>query len=228
MNQTKPKPEPKPKIKAGILAFLLASVLCIPQPLSSYGETVTEEVEFPYEDSKTDQNSILTGNVKVELISVALPAGGFDFEIDTEKEFSLDNPGNQIRDAALPITNYSMVTVQVEISEVDDMKDTDVIFQPPFTDQIKQSFQLVDQISRVGPNGTGTAILVLGVSGATYATPQAFEQNAMIPGRKTSIFITEIPAQGTRYLSLYGKAAPDFFGEYSFTVRPTIKISAAR
>ena len=101
MNQTKPKTEPKPKIKAGILAFLLASVLCIPQPLSSYGETVTEEVEFPYEDSKTDQNSILTGNVKVELISVALPAGGFDFEIDTEKEFSLANPGNQIRDCLL-------------------------------------------------------------------------------------------------------------------------------
>lgn len=218
----------QPNIKAGIRTLLLAAVLCLPQALSSQAETVTEEVTFPYEESKADQNSVLTGKVKVELLSVALPAGGFDFEIDTEKEFSLDNPGNQIRDAALPITNYSMVPVQVEISEVDDMKETDVTFQPPFTEQIRQSFRLVDQISKVGPEGTGTAILVLGEAGLTYKTPREFEKNAIVPGRKTSIFITEIPAQGTRYLSLYGKAAPDFFGEYSFTVRPTIKISAAR
>jgi len=29
-------------------------------------------------------------------------------------------------------------------------------------------------------------------------------------------------------LNLYGKVTPDFYGEYQFTVRPTLKISAVQ
>ena len=40
--------------------------------------------------------------------------------------------------------------------------------------------------------------------------------------------MAEIPAEQETVIKLYGKVAPDFYGEYEFTVKPTLKISAAR
>lgn len=216
----------KKKRRTAIPALLLAVILGLWQTVPSHAEPDMEEVTFPYEESSASRESILTGTIKVELISVSLPAGGFEFEIDTGGEFSLDNPGGQFGGSGIPITNRSMVPVQVEITQVAEMTDADLKFQDRYTDEVEQSFRLVDQIAKVGP--LGTAILVMGVEGQTYQSAREFEQNAILPERETSIFITEIPSEGTKYLKLYGKVAPDFFGEYQFTVRPTIKISAAR
>ena len=101
----------------------------------------------------------------------------------------------------------------------------DVRFSEKFSDYVDQSFRLVDTISGVGP--PGTAILVLGDSSRRYSSSEEFERYAILPGR-TGIFVAEIPAEDQAVIKLYGKAAPDFYGEFEFTVRPTLKISAVR
>ena len=211
---------------SSIRAILLAFILCIVQTGPVFAEAEIGDVSFLIQESSAAQDSVLTGNINVELLSIALPAGGLEFTVDTLKEFSLDNPGSQFEDMDLPIRNYSKVPIQVEVSQVAEVTKGDLHFEDKFSDQEKQSFQLVDQISKVGP--MGTAILALGVSGQTYGSVQEFERQAFLPGRSGSIYITEIPAEGTIHLRLYGKVAPDFYGKYQFTVRPTLKISAAR
>ena len=213
-------------IISGIRAIFLAFVLCTVQTGPVLAEVEMGDVTFPIQDSSAAQDSVLTGNINVELLSIALPAGGLEFTVDTLREFSLDNPGGQFEDMDLPIMNRSKVPIQVEVSQVAEVTKGDLHFEDKFSDQEKQSFQLVDQISKVGP--MGTAILVLGVSGQIYSTAQEFERQAFLPGRTGSIYITEIPAEETVHLKLYGKVAPDFYGQYQFTVRPTLKISAAR
>lgn len=154
-----------------IPAVLLAVILSLWQTVPSHAEPDMEEVTFPYEESSASRESILTGTIRVELISVSLPAGGFEFEVDTGGEFSLDNPGGQFGGSGIPITNRSMVPVQVEITHVAEMTDADLKFQDRYTDDVEQSFRLVDRIAKVGP--LGTAILVMGVEGQTYQSAQA-------------------------------------------------------
>ena len=67
-------------------------------------------------------------------------------------------------------------------------------------------------------------ILVLGASGVSYSSEADFEQYALLPGRR-DIFVARIEANGSTDLNLYGKISPDFYGEYEFTVSPTLKIS---
>ena len=210
----------------GIRAIVLAFIFSMVQNGMVLAETEMGDVTFPIQDSSAEQNSVLTGNINVELLSIALPAGGLEFTVDTQEEFRLDNPGLQFEDMDLPIINRSKVPIQVEVSQIAEVTERDLRFEEKFSDQEKQSFQLVDQISKVGP--MGTAILVLGVSGQTYGSVQEFERQAFVPGRADSIFITKIPAEETTHLRLYGKVAPDFYGKHQFTVRPTLKISAVR
>lgn len=211
---------------SGICAILLAFILCAVQTGPAFAEAEIGDVIFPIQESSAAQDSVLTGNINVELLSIALPAGGLEFTVDTQEEFRLDNPGLQFEDMDLPIINRSKVPIQVEVIQVAEVTERDLHFENKFSDQEVQSFQLVDRISKVGP--MGTAILALGVSGQTYGNAQEFERQAFLPGRTGSIYITEIPAEGTAHLRLYGKVAPDFYGKYQFTVRPTIKISAVR
>lgn len=186
-------------------------------------ETRTEEVTFnPEESSSASADSKVTGHIRVELISVVMPAGGLEFQVDTKIPFQVDNPGAQIQSPGIQIRNLSVVPVKLEISQVAEIKDEDVKFSEKFSDQVEQSFQLVDRISSVG--ASGTAILVLGEENRRY-NEASFEKDAIMPGKK-NIFITDIPAEEARTLKLYGKVAPDFYGEYQFTVRPTLKISA--
>lgn len=189
-------------------------------------EVETGDITFPIQDSSVAQDSVLIGNINMELLSIATSAGGLELTVDTLKEFGLGNPGGQFENMDLSVMNRSKVFTQVEVSQIAEVTRGDLHFEDKLSDQKKQSFQLVDQISRVGP--TGTAILVLGVSDQTYSTTQEFEWQASLPGRTGNIYITEILAEETVYLELYGKVTPDFYGQYQFTVRPTLKISAVR
>ena len=188
----------------------------------SIQEAGTEEITFSPDESSASADSRVTGHIRVELISVVMPAGGLEFQVDTKAPFQVENPGAQIQSPGIQIRNLSVVPVRLEISQVAEIKDEDVKFSEKFSDQAEQSFQLVDRISSVG--ASGTAILVLGEENRRYSEA-SFEKDAIMPGKK-NIFITDIPAEETRTLKLYGKAAPDFYGEYQFTVRPTLKISA--
>lgn len=126
----------------------------------------------------------------------------------------------------LLITNRFKIPIQAEISQMAEMAEGDLHFEGKPLDQGKQSFQLVGQIPRIGP--MGTAILALGVSGQTYSTIREFEQQVFLSGRTDSIYIMEVPAEETVYLKLYGKVAPDSYGQYQFTIRPTLEISTVR
>lgn len=179
-------------------------------------------VEFVYDESSASAESELRGKIRVDLIAVELPAGGFEFNIDTTEPFSPENPGEQIQSPAIRVANHSVVPVKVEISQVAEIESEDVRFSPKFGNGPDQSFQLLDRVSEVG--APGTAILVLGASGASYRSEAEFEQYAILPGRK-DIYVTRIEANGSTDLNLYGKVSPDFYGEYEFTVTPTIKIS---
>lgn len=194
--------------------------------LTAYASALPAEaqmgtVEFPYESS-ANVESELKGKIKVDLISVELPAGGFEFSIDTTKPFSPSSPGEQIQSPAIRVANHSVVPVKVEISQVAEIGEDDVTFTPKFGNGPEQKFQLLDRVSEVG--APGTAVLVLGTSGKVYSNETDFEQYAILPGRK-NIFITRIGANESTDLNLYGKVSPDFYGKYEFTVSPTIKIS---
>ncbi len=188
----------------------------------SLGEAAMGTVEFVYEESSASTESELRGRIKVDLISVELPAGGFEFNIDTTKPFHLRMPGEQIQSPAIRVANHSVVPVKVEISQVAELGKSDVKFTPKFGDGPEQKFQLLDKISKVG--APGTAILVLGASQKAYSSDADFERYAILPGRK-DIFVARIEANESINLNLYGKVSPDFYGAYEFTINPTIKIS---
>lgn len=210
--------------------FLCAATLALSQAPPAYAGQSTQNIQhaqmgemtFEYDESSASADSRVIGNIRVELISVVMPAGGLEFQVDTKAPFRVENPGAQIQSPGIQIRNLSVVPVKLEISQVAEIKEEDVKFSEKFSDQEKQSFQLVDRISGVGKSGT--AILVLGEENKRYSE-ESFEKDAIIPGKK-DIFITDIPAEEARTLKLYGKVAPDFYGEYQFTVRPTLKISA--
>lgn len=181
-------------------------------------------VEFLADESSASAESELRGRIRVDLISVELPAGGLEFSINAAEPFSLEHPGEQIQSPAIRVANHSVVPVKVEVSQVAEMQEEDVRFSPKFGDGNgpEQKFRLMDRLSEVG--APGTAVLVLGTSGAVYRSEAEFEQYAILPGRE-NIFVARIEANGSTSLNLYGKISPDFYGEYEFTVRPTIKIS---
>ena len=210
------------------ICWILSTVLppgALPVYAGEYPyEAGSGELEFDPEESGASAESKVTGHIKVELISVEMPAGDFEFQVDTKAPFQLISPGKQIQSPGIRIRNRSVVPVKLEISQVAEIKEDDVQFSEKFSDAFEQSFQLVDRISGVGP--PGTAILVLGVEGKQYSE-ESFEKNAIVPGKK-DIFITDIPAEEERTLELYGKVAPDYYGAYQFTVRPTLKISAVQ
>lgn len=219
--------------KQGVLVAAGLMILCAFQrdapPAYAANETLGEAEtgikEFLYEESSATADSVLKGKIKVDLISVELPAGGFEFNVDTTMPFSPQSPGGQIQSPAIRVANHSVVPVKVEISQVAELGEHDVNFAPKFGNiqsGPEQKFELLDKVSGVG--APGTAILVLGVSGAVYHDEADFEQYAILPGRK-DIFVTRLEALGSQNLSLYGKVSPDFYGAYDFTVRPTLKIS---
>lgn len=189
------------------------------------GRVERGDLVFNPEESSASSDSTLTGSIKVELISVELPAGGIEFQVTPEIPFQLEDPGAQIQGPEIHVANHSVVPVKLEIFQVAEVGAEDVIFSPKFSDQAEQSFRLVDTVSGTGP--PGSAILVLGVRGTRYGSEQEFERQAIVPGKR-GIFITDIPAEESRELNLYGKVTPDFYGEYQFTVRPTLKISAVQ
>ena len=210
--------------------LLLAGILLLVRTSQTYAGQEADQVEsgnlvFKPEESSGSRESTLTGNIRVELISVELPAGGIEFQVTPEIPFRPEEPGAQIQGPDILVANRSVVPVKLEISQVAEIGQEDVVFSPRFSDQVEQSFQLVDKVSGTGP--PGSAILVLGVAGATYTSTQEFEQYAIVPGKR-NIFITNIPAEESCRLNLYGKVTPDFYGEYQFTVRPTLKISAVQ
>ena len=102
----------------GIRAIVLAFIFSMVQNGMVLAETEMGDVTFPIQDSSAEQNSVLTGNINVELLSIALPAGGLEFTVDTQEEFRLDNPGLQFEDMDLPIINRSKVPIQVEVSQI--------------------------------------------------------------------------------------------------------------
>ena len=220
--------EPGLRPAAYALAFwLLLTGIVLPAPAyASEKDHKTEsgELTFYPQESSASADSTVKGYIKVELISVEMPAGGLEFQVDTEAPFGMESPGEQIQSPGICIRNRSVVPVRLEIAQVADIRDEDVHFSKKFSDGADQSFRLVDRIAGVGE--PGTAILVLGLSGKEYSEA-AFEQDAIVPGKK-DIFLTDIPAEEERTLELYGKVAPDFYGSYQFTVRPTLKISAVQ
>lgn len=207
-------------------ALLLACAMGMMQVNAVYAEAETEEITFPFVESEAEQNSTLTGTIKVELLSVTMPAGNFDFNIDPEAPFDIADPegrfSNQVTSPGIHVTNNSVVPVKLEISQV---VQNEAIFDEQPYDGGRQSFRLVDQVSGVGP--PGTAILVLGAADQNYGSEREFEQYALVPG-KQDIFIANIEAEKGIELKLYGKAAPDFYGSYRFTISPTLKISAVQ
>ena len=67
----------------------------------AYGEVLSGAaaemgtLEFPVDESSATAESELRGKIKVDLISVELPAGGFEFNIDTTEPFSPEYPGER-------------------------------------------------------------------------------------------------------------------------------------
>lgn len=198
--------------------------------------SVTQETEVVFDKINNDESRAVDtevmGTIDVALLSVTMPADGFEFQVSPANDFNaVTNPGGQITSPTnLKVTNNSVVPVRLEIAEVADIGAGDVTFHgEKFPGGPDQSFQLVDQVSKVGT--PGTAILVLGIENVHYRDNTDFEQYAIYPGR-TGIEITSLTAVGTTgesaTLQLYGKVAADFYGSYQFTVRPTLKISAVR
>ena len=185
-----------------------------------------EDLEINPEDGDSASVPVeMKGTVTASLISVSLPADGFEFSVDPEVPFDLSAPAAQILSPDVKIENHSVVPVKLEIARVDDIGDDDVKFSEKFSDAREQTFQLVDTIA--GANAPGTAILVLGMENRQYQTSREFEHYAICPG-KTGIYVAEIEAGGQTTLKLYGKVSADFYGSYEFTVRPTLKISAVQ
>ncbi len=200
------------------------------------GDPNTQETEVVFDKiTNNESRSVdteLLGTIDVALLSVTMPADGFEFQVNPADDFdAATNPGGQITSPTnLTVTNNSVVPVLLEIAEVADIETGDVDFHgEKFPGGPDQSFRLVDQISKVG--NPGTAILVLGIENVHYRDNADFEQYAIYPGR-TGIEIARLTAVGTAgesaTLQLYGKVAADFYGSYQFTVRPTLKISAVR
>lgn len=191
--------------------------------------TMETEVSIPLGAGRQGVKSELTGTVEVSLISVTMPADGFEFQVNPEAPFhAVTDPGGQIMcpdPSMLRVTNNSVVPVRVEISEVPELAEEDIFFSDKFPGGAEQSFRLVEKVSEASQ--TGTAILVLGKAGQRYASESDFEQYAIFPG-KTGIRVADLEAGESAGLQLYGKAAADFYGEYQFTVRPMLKISAVR
>ncbi len=184
---------------------------------------VTSDIELDPNDGSIPVPVEMNANITASLISVSLPADGFEFTVNPAQEFDISRPSAQITSPDVTVVNHSVVPVKLEIASVPEVED--VKFSDKFSDYVEQSFQLVDRISGVGP--PGTAILVLGTQDRQYGSSEDFEHYAICPGR-TGIFVAEIPAEQETVIKLYGKVAPDFYGEYEFTVKPTLKISAAR
>ena len=203
---------------------------------SSTRNSATQETKVIFDKMSSDEtravDTEVMGTIDVALLSVTMPADGFEFQVNPANDFdAATNPGGQITSPTnLTVTNHSVVPVRLEIAEVADIGAGDVTFHgEKFPGGPAQSFQLVDQVEKVG--NPGTAILVLGVENQNYSNAAEFEQYAICPGR-TGIEIASLTAGGTTgesaTLQLYGKVAADFYGSYQFTVRPTLKISAAR
>ena len=215
-------------------ALLTAAILSmtIPSP-AVYGAAehagAAEETEVVFNRLMGDQkvDTELVGKIKVNLISVAMPSDGFDFQVYPEREFDAVNcpDGQIVGPDRLEVTNHSVVPVRLEISRVEDIRADDVVFAEKFPGGPEQSFRLLDSLSGVGP--PGTALLVLGISDKHYTSREEFEQYAICPG-KPNIPVADLEAEETVSLKLYGKVAPDFYGAYRFTVRPTLKISALK
>ena len=222
------------KKKTTILSVMLAAAvltMTIPQREPAYGssgpETVLEsEVVFDEWKEKKEVETELVGNIEVAIISVILPSD-VDFTVDPEAEFNAKtSPSGQITSpASLAVTNNSVVPVRLEIAEVREFQPGDMKFAELFPEGPGRSFKLVDRIADA--EQPGTAILVLGRKDQVYASDADFEQYAICPG-KTGIPVTEMAAEETVELCIYGKAAADFYGAYEFTVRPTLKISTVR
>ena len=186
---------------------------------------VSGDIELNPEDGSASVPVEMKATVTASLISVSLPADGFEFTVDPEQPFDISAPAAQITSPDVTIVNHSVVPVKLEIADVPEVGEADVRFSEKFSDYAEQTFRLVDTISGVGP--PGTAILVLGTRDRRYGNDEEFEHYAIRPGR-TGIFVAEIPAEGEAVLKLYGKVAPDFYGAFEFTVRPTLKISTVR
>jgi len=225
------------RIEARTAVFLAALlVLSAPQTGQAFGagviggesleDTQETEVVFPRQQGTKAVKTELTGNIEVSLISVTLPSDGFEFQVNPAATFdAVDNPGGQIvcpGPESLKVTNNSVVAVRLEIASVEA---GDVVFEETFEGGPGHSFQLVDRVSKV--NGFGRAILVLGRADRRYTSEADFEQYALYPGR-TGIPVTELKAGESAGLQLYGTAEADFYGEYQFTVKPILKISAVR
>jgi len=215
-------------------AAVFLSLTCLAGHMTvSYGAVEVEsskEVRFPVESVSHEVETELKGQIDVALISVTLPSD-VEFKVNPLGNFSLTTPGGQITNPEpdkFIVTNHSAVPVQLEIASVEDIRPEDVSFAPmdgPGRGP-EQKFQLVDRISQV--NAYGTAILVLGKASQTYGSEADFERYAICPG-KTGITVAEsIAAESSVELQVYGKVMADFYGEYQFTVRPTLKISAVR
>lgn len=218
----------KPELLSVMLAATVLS-MTIWTDHPAYGASragVTEESEVVFDnlDGTKDVETELTGNIDVTIISVILPSD-VDFTIDPKAEFNArTSPAGQINSPDnLAVTNNSVVPVRLEIADVSEIRPGDMKFAEAFPGSPVQSFRLVDRISEA--EKPGTAILVLGRKDRTYISESDFEQYAICPGKK-AIPVTDMAAEETVELSIYGKAAADFYGAYQFTVRPTLKISA--
>jgi len=195
----------------------------------SVGAGEETQVDFPMDAGPQDVPVEVFGTIETALISVTMPSDGFEFLADPEQEFdAVNNPEGQITGPEpdkWKVTNHSVVPVRLEIASVKKVEESDVSFSEKFPGGPEQAFSLVDKIAKV--RTPGTAILVLADENKTYTSDADFEQYAICPGR-SGIFIADLEADQSVGLKLCGKVAPDFYGAYQFTVRPTLKISAVR
>ncbi|MBS5065058.1 MAG: hypothetical protein KHZ58_14915 [Hungatella hathewayi] len=227
----------KRAIMAAVILILTVQPLCqaygsedagIVERTGSRSGMAAEESEMVFDQlqGKKEAETELVGNIKVTLISAALPSD-MDFTVDPEAEFdAVTRPDGQIiSPQGLSVTNHSVVPVKVEIASVDQVSPSDVTFAEKYPGGPSQDFALVGTIAET--EVPGRAILVLGRRNQTYTSSREFEQYAICPG-KTGIPVAEIGAEDTVELQVYGKAAADFYGAYQFTVRPTLKISTVK
>ena len=144
---------------SGILLAAVVLVVQLAQTMPAYAgqadnrslknENVeTEEITFKPEESGASRDSVLTGSIKVELISVELLAGGIEFQVNTDIPFSADDPGAQIQGPDIHVANHSVVPVKLEISQVAEVGEEDVVFSTRFSEQVEQTFRLVDKPKR--------------------------------------------------------------------------------
>lgn len=180
------------------------------------------DLELTPEEESASVPMEMKGTVTASLISVSLPADGFEFTADPEIPFDLSVPSAQILSPDVKVENHSVVPVKLEIVDVEV---GNVRFSEKFDTARNQSFQLVDKLAQVGPYGT--ALLVLGMESRSYNSREEFEHYAICPG-KPPIYVAEIGAEDQTTLKLYGNVAADFYGSYEFTVKPTLKISAVQ